>query len=295
MSSVLLPPCTSNLIVNDELASLDAQHRTRTLLAVDMGINSWGLGHRAHALVCAIHMRPLEFYYRVGGDWSHRAERLEREYPREHPLVSLRSQELRGFLRNLDRRSVWMHDWVHSDMVYQRDDQFHEALRELASSHYPSEQAYHYYMANAHETYKKSIVPAINPSRRRRELGINQFGVTRYAQVIRNLHRAIWCKLYPDRPPTHYRDLLEAIPAPAEVMAALETIFGLIEQGFMYRTMNILPEVNAYIEALFATHRYKAMSQLKDVDDGAIESRYQPIMDGAINLAVLNHSNVEWK
>ncbi|WP_036785904.1 nucleotidyltransferase domain-containing protein [Pontibacillus chungwhensis] len=153
-------------MVNDKLREIEREYGVKVLYACEAGSRAYGLWNEASDYdVRFIYVHPLDWYLSID----------EKRDVIEMPIsdqLDLSGWELRKALHLLKKSNPSVLEWLHSDVVYDEDEDFMNTLRNITQTAFKPIPVLHHY----HKMAKRNL----------KELGQeNEVAVKKYLNVVR--------------------------------------------------------------------------------------------------------------
>lgn len=218
------------------LRDVEQDNNVRVLFAVESGSRAWGFSSPDSDWdVRFIYVHPVEWYLKV----EEGRDVIEHMYDDD---VDLAGWELRKALRLFSRGNPSLFEWLHTPIVYHKDDHFVRRLMELEANYFnPIHSMYHY-----HRIYVKHD---------ERYLQREGFPMKRFLYYLRGVLACRWIELHQTLPPVPFEQLVAATIPEENIRREVAHLLELKRQSKEHDMMIVSPALFAYAQKLADYYR----------------------------------------
>lgn len=211
------------------LKDVEQEHNVHVLFAVESGSRAWGFSSSDSDWdVRFIYVHPVEWYLKVEED----RDVIEYMYDDEVDLVGW---ELRKALRLFARGNPSLFEWLHSPIVYSKNESFVERLLGLEADYFnPIHSIYHY-----HRIYVKHD---------ERYLQREGFPMKRFLYYLRGVLACQWIYEYQTLPPVPFEELVAATVPEEKIRKEVTRLLELKRQSKEHDMMIVSPMLLTYVQ-----------------------------------------------
>jgi uncharacterized protein len=230
------------------LARLEAERNVRVLYACESGSRAWGFESRDSDY-------DVRFLYVHQRDWYLSVEdgRDVIEQPLDAEL-DVSGWELRKALKLLRKSNPPLLEWLKSPVVYQQDEAFAAAFRELAREFYSPRRCFAHYLHMAYGNWHTYLRDRA------------QVSLKKYLYVFRPLLACRWIERRLGQVPMLFADLVDSTLEESSVRAALNELVERKRSGVELSVAPPVPVLSEFVAAELAR-----LDALKEPADAAGE------------------------
>ncbi|MDV5227060.1 nucleotidyltransferase domain-containing protein [Providencia rettgeri] len=191
--------------IREALVKIEIEHQVKVLFACESGSRGWGFSSRDSDYdVRFIYVHSLDWYLTLD------SKRDVIEKPIDNEL-DIAGWELSKALRLMRNSNPALIEWLHSPIVYRKDELFFEQLEQLASKFYSSLKARYHYLSiakrNLHTDFKNE-----------------QVKLKKYFYILRAILALRWIEQSNDMPPMAFSQLVAATVTDHTVLAEIDEL-----------------------------------------------------------------------
>ena len=217
--------------IEDQLRDIENEFDVRILYACESGSRAWGFPS-------ADSDYDVRFIYVHKRDWYLRVDNARLRDVIEKPIddeLDVSGWELRKALNLLKKSNPALIEWINSPIIYQKDDRFHSAVKELITEYCSPKACFHHYshMANGNNrSYLKGDVVRIK----------------KYFYVLRPVLAMKWIEKDLGIVPTEFEKLLNAVVDDAHLHTEIKNLLEQKKAGFESKDMPRIHAISDFID-----------------------------------------------
>lgn len=218
-----------NELIQQKLTEIEREHNVRVLYACESGSRAWGFpSPDSDWDVRFIYVERPEWYVTV----TPRREVIEMPI---NDAIDISGWELRKALNLMRKSNPPLLEWLDSSIVYQQDDAFVAAIRELVPLYFsPKSCAYHYLHIARHnyrEFMREDIVK-----------------LKKYLYILRPVLGCLWLERRSDPVPMRFETLVEALLEEGQLKDDIRGLVALKKETPELGKGPKIPSINVFIE-----------------------------------------------
>lgn len=221
-----------------KLEKIEKTYNVKVLYACESGSRAWGFESKDSDFdVRFIYMHDIRHYLDIQG------KRDVIELP-INGILDINGWDLKKTLNLLKKSNPTLIEWLHSPIIYKKDDEILAKLRKLAKDFYKPKSCYYHYINMANNNY-------------RQYLKNDMANVKKYLYVLRPLLAVRWIERYNLAPPTEFEKLFIAIKENEKLLEMIKNFVAQKRQGFESKFVPRVQIFNDFIENEFKRHQAK--------------------------------------
>jgi predicted nucleotidyltransferase len=240
--------------VNEELDSIEREHKVRVLFACESGSRAWGFPSSDSDY-------DVRFLYVHDRDWYLRVDNAKLRDVIEKPIdddLDVSGWELRKALTLLRKSNPALIEWINSPIVYRKDAVFFRELRALIPTYFSARACYYHYSHMA-------------SGNNRSYLQGDMVRIKKYFYVLRPLLAMKWIEKDLGVVPMEFEALLNAVIDYAPLRDEISDLIKRKKIGFESEDMPRIEIISDFIDS-----ELERFSKLID-DFEASSSTYEPV------------------
>lgn len=226
-------------VISHELAQIEKQYGVRILLAVESGSRACGFASPDSDYdVRFIYVHEPEWYFSV-------AEQPDTiQYMSEDRLLDFSGWELRKTLRLLAKTNPNLSDWLLTDLVYRRDEEFLELIRKAQADFYnPKSAMYHFF--------------SISKRHDKGYLLRNGCTLKKFLYFLRGVLACEYIEAHGEHPPVDFRCLVEATVKDATLKESINRLLDLKSKSKESDSVIVDEKLQDFAYSLYAEREQK--------------------------------------
>jgi predicted nucleotidyltransferase len=210
------------------LDTIERDHDVRVLFACESGSRAWGFPSQDSDYdVRFVYAHSLDWYLSI-------AERRDVIETPIEGLWDINGWDLRKALGLLAKSNPPLLEWLHSPIVYRRDEGFTARLLELADHYYSPRSCRLHYLSMANANHRQYLVGDVVWRKK-------------YFYILRPLFACRWIERALGPVPTEFDALLRAVDLPTDVIEVTERLLAEKRAGTEKGQGPAEPVLNAFI------------------------------------------------
>ncbi len=187
----------------------EEEHNIKVLYAIESGSRAWGFASpNSDYDVRFIYIHPTDYYLTI--DLEEQRDVIDYEIIDE---IDINGWDIRKALKLLLKSNPSLIEWLHSPIVYVKDNEFFSEMHQILKKIYSLKSVIYHYRSMALGNYLKYLQK-------------EQILLKKYFYVLRPLLAVQWVEKYAEIPPIKFDKLCTLLPEDGEIITEINSLLA---------------------------------------------------------------------